>query len=101
MMIPVYQGAVMETSMIGDYGTWAAGLRKGGLLNSPYRLGDMKKDFAQWRKRARELVLERMAPPALAKPATVKTVEKRTYEGLDVELLQWDLGFGRPTEAVL
>lgn len=90
----------METSMIGDYGTWAAGLRKGGLIPSPHHLNDIK-DFARWRLWARELVLERMAPPAIAKPASVRTVATQRYEGLDIELLQWDLGYGRPTEAVM
>jgi dienelactone hydrolase len=86
--------------MIGAYGQWAAGLAAGELPGLSLRRGEYH-DVAAWRRAARQRLLERMAPPKVACPEEIETVEVATWDGLDVERLRWQLPYGPPTEAVL
>jgi len=90
----------MDETMIGAYGQWAAGLRrgKGGELSF---LRDQFRDVDTWRTTARRRVLERMAPPKVPAPTDVETVDTGEYDGLRFERLRWRLPYGPPTNAVL
>jgi len=90
----------MQATMIGDYGEWAAGLVGDGPAKLSFRRDEFV-DVEDWRRRARQRVIERLAPPALQTPTDVELVESGRHDGLDVELLRWDVGYGRATEAVL
>ena len=90
----------MEPTLIGAYGQWAVGLRENELPSLSFRREKFT-DPSQWRAMARQRVLERMAVPEVAAPKDVEVVEALRYDGLDVELLRWQLSYGPPTEAVL
>jgi dienelactone hydrolase len=86
-------------SIIGAYGTWAA-----GLVNQPPALSlrkDRWKSIGSWKAEALSKALELMAPPEVARPPSATTVKAYTYNGLDVEELTWQLPYGNRTEAVL
>lgn len=86
-------------SIIGNYGPWAAGIPEDPPLlsfrNSKYT------DLESWRtaaiNKARELV---SAPDLSDYTPEVKTISSHEYDGLVVEELQWQLPYGRTTEAI-
>ena len=85
--------------MLGAYGAWAArelGDGPGRLsLRSPGR-----RDLAAWRRDARERVGQLLAEPAAAAgDARVET--RATVDGLDVEVLSWQLPWGPRTSAAV
>lgn len=90
----------MDTTLIGEYGHWAVGLLERGLPRLSFRREEFT-DAEPWRAKARQCLLERLAAPKVATPAEVEVVEALEYEGLDVELLRWQLAYGPATEAVL
>ena len=86
-------------TMLGAYGAWAA--RELG--ERPGRLSlraDVYRDMAAWRRAARGRVSQLLAePPAEAADARVDT--RATVNGLDVEVLSWQLPWGPRTSACL
>lgn len=91
----------MSTSVIGAYGTWAAGL----VGTRPPRLSLRRKgsasSLAAWRRRALGRMMELLAPPAMPRIPKVRVVERGEYDGVAWEKLSWRLPWGPPTEAVL
>lgn len=86
-------------SMLGAYGAWAAG----ALGDGPGRLSLRRpgvRDLERWRRAARERVGQLVAEPA-GEAADVRTEARSTVDGLDVELLSWQLPWGPRTEACL
>jgi dienelactone hydrolase len=86
-------------SMLGAYGAWAAG----ELGEGPGRLSLRSaghRDVDDWRRIARERVSQLIAEPAGA-AADVRVENRQTREGLDVELLSWQLPWGPRTSACL
>ena len=86
-------------SMLGAYGAWATRVLGDGpgrlSLRSPGR-----RDLAAWRRDARERVGQLLAEPsAAAEDARVET--RATVDGLDVEVLSWQLPWGPRTSACL
>ena len=58
--------------------------------------------MVSWRKQALEKALELAAPPSLSIDIpSVTTKSKYQYQDLQIEELQWQLPYGRPTEAIL
>lgn len=88
-----------RTSLIGDYGQWAADL----VGEKAPTLSFRNKSFTsldQWRGKARKAVQERMAIPALGGVPRVTLVKQHEYDGLHIEELSWQLPYGRPTSAI-
>ena len=93
-------GLRASKSIIGAYGPWAA-----GLSNDPPELSFRKQNFNDvdsWRQQALEKALEIVSPPVIATELpSVTTKSKYQYQGLEIEELQWQLPYGRMTEAIL
>ena len=86
-------------SIIGIYGSWAA-----GLASEPPELSfrnDRWQDVENWRPAARAKTVELVAAPDIGGLPKVKLVREYEFDGLHVEELQWQLPVGRPTQAVL
>jgi dienelactone hydrolase len=88
------------TSLIGPYGSWAAGLTGKDLPSLSFRRKEWKKIEA-WRKTSKRRLAERLAIPGLEGDPEVMVVKEYSYDGLHVEELKWQLPYGRPTEAIL
>lgn len=87
-------------SIIGEYGPWAAGLAEDppGLSFRNPQWTDMN----HWRPQALTKTRELVAAPDLGEKTPEVTLKARyDYDGLTVEELQWQLPYGRPTEAIL
>lgn len=89
-----------DQSVVGIYGPWAA-----GNLNDPPVLSFRNQKFnniEEWRQRAMEKTLELVSAPALPmETPEVITKAEYQYDGLTIEELEWQLPYGRPTEAIL
>lgn len=85
-------------SIIGHYGTWAAGLRP-----NPPKLSlraNRNKSLDAWRKEALAKTLELVASPPMGEVPKVTVEKKYVFDGLEIEELSWQLPYGRPTKAV-
>lgn len=85
-------------SIIGQYGTWAAGLRP-----NPPELSlrtNRDKNLNAWRKEALTKAVELVASPPMGAVPRVTVEKKYDYDGLEIEELSWQLPYGRPTKAV-
>jgi dienelactone hydrolase len=88
-----------QRSIIGHYGPWAA-----TLVDDPAPLSFRNQkwsDIENWKKAAREKLLELLAAPDAGPPPRATIHKKYHYDGLEVEELSWQLPYGRPTEAIL
>jgi hypothetical protein len=90
----------VNMSIIGAYGPWAATLHKNKLPRQSFRNSTFK-DIEGWRKKTKQLLLERMSVPDIGNTPSVKVEKQYTFDGLDVEELSWQLPYGRPTKAML
>lgn len=89
-----------NTSIIGAYGNWAAGLTENKLPSLSFR----KKEFTNvdtWKKLARKRLLERLAIPDTGGLPKVTVKKQYSYDGLHIEELSWQLPYGPPTDALL
>jgi dienelactone hydrolase len=90
---------VLPKSIIGQYGQWAAGLQPDppelSFRNSKFR------DLESWRRQALDQTTQLVSPPRLPQLPEVSIIKKYQYQGLAIEELQWQLPYGRPTEAIL
>jgi dienelactone hydrolase len=87
-------------SIIGQYGEWAAGLTENKLPAFSFRKKEWP-DLEAWRKAAKKRVVERLAIPDIGKISKLSVVKQYSYDGLHIEELNWQLPYGRPTEAIL
>jgi hypothetical protein len=93
------EGATGRKGMLGAYGAWAA--RELG--DGPGRLSlraPGHRDVGAWRRTARERVGKLLAEPAGA-AADVRIETRATVDGLDIEVLSWQLPWGPRTSACL
>jgi len=90
----------VKETMIGPYGPFAAEriLGEGPPLLS-YR-NPRFGDLADWRAQAKAKALEIVAFPDTGETPKPEVVRRAEVDGLEVELLRWQLSFGPPTEAV-
>lgn len=89
-----------QTSLIGVYGAWAAGLIEKELPLLSFRRKEWK-DIKSWKPAAARRVLERLAVPDIGKAPEVEIIKSYTFDGLQIEELRWRLPYGRPTDAIL
>lgn len=87
-------------SIIGLYGEWATGLRKDELPSLSFRKKEWK-DVEAWRKAAKARAMERMAIPNIGTAPKVNLVKKYEYDGLQIEEINWQLPYGRQTDAIV
>ncbi len=88
-----------QTSIIGQYGPWAA-----ALLQEPAGLSFRQpkyKNVADWRTQALEKAKAYIGIPDIGGEPKVTVHRKYVYDGLEIEELSWQLPYGRPTEAIL
>ena len=88
-----------STSLIGQYGPWAA-----SLMPDPPRLSfrlSHQKDIHTWKEKARSKVEEFLGAPDVKNIPKAQIEKKYSYDGLDIEELSWQLPYGRPTKAIL
>jgi dienelactone hydrolase len=87
-----------EKSVIGHYGPWANSL----LPKTPplsFR-NEKHTDLKKWQAEALAKTKELIAAPERIKTPKVTVEKKYIFDGLEIEELSWDLGYGRPTKAV-
>lgn len=87
-------------SIIGSYGHWANSFNENKLPAFSFR----RKEWASletWRVAAKKRLTARLAIPDIGKTPQVHVVKKYAYDGLHIEELNWQLPYGRPTEAIL
>lgn len=95
------QEAGVRPNMTGVYGPW---LSKFVLGDGPGRLSFRTgkwDDINQWRETARRRVTECLAPVDLGGRPEVRVESRYRYDGLDIEVLSWQLPMGPRTQAVL
>ncbi len=90
-----------RVNQVGSYGPWLADEVLGeGPGRLSFRNGKWK-SVEQWQQAARKRVLECIAPVQLGATPVVTVTGRTTYDGLDIEVLSWQLPMGPRTEAVL
>ena len=85
-----------KTSLIGLYGSWAAGLMEEKLPSLSLRRAEFN-NVTDWKKIARARLVDRLGIPNLGNPKVVVN-KKYEYDGLALEELSWQLPSGRPTD---
>ncbi len=87
-------------SIIGNYGPWAA-----DLANDPLPLSfrnNAWSDIESWKEKALAKTKELVVAPPKGDEIPKSTIKKTyEYDGLIVEELEWQLPYGRKTEAIL
>ena len=87
-------------SIIGQYGSWADNLSAHPPILSFRNPGWSNID--SWREEAMAKTEELISAPNLGRETPkVKIKASYSYDGLGIEELQWQLPYGRPTEALL
>jgi len=98
--MPGAREQAVKRNMIGAYGDFLADLLGRALPELSFRdpkFGDLK----AWRTEAKRKTLELIAQPDLGSAPRVQVVDRRTVDGLEVEILRWQLPAGPHTDAVL
>lgn len=89
-----------EQSLIGVYGTWAAGLTQNRLPDFSFR-NKKWNNPEKWKKAAVKRLRERLAIPVIKGTPEIKHIRAYDYDGLHIEEISWQLPYGRPTEAIV
>jgi dienelactone hydrolase len=87
-------------SMIGLFGPWAAQISQDKIPSLSFRQ-DSYTDPIAWQTMARKAVKDRMGIPDTGSVPEVKITREFEYDGLLIKEMQWQLPYGRPTEAIL
>lgn len=87
-------------SIIGLYGEWAASITDNKLPSHSFRRKEWS-NLEAWRKAAKKRVIERLAIPDIGQTPKVNVIKQYSYDSLHIEELNWQLPYGRPTEAIL
>jgi dienelactone hydrolase len=91
--------ATGRKSMLGAYGAWAARELGEGPGRLSLRSSD-RRDMDGWRRSARVRVSDLLAEPP-GEAADVRIETRATVDGLDIEVLSWQLAWGPRTSACL
>jgi dienelactone hydrolase len=93
---------MVQPNMIGAYGPWAAAIAGDGPARLSFRNAAFRsEDLGTWRSRARQRLGACLLQPDTGGVPKAVLQHKFTFDGLDVEHLQWQLPYGPPTEAYL
>jgi dienelactone hydrolase len=90
----------LDLNMVGAYGAF---LEQLGAAHDPGLLSFRRPEFTDveaWRAQAREKALECLVLPDSGGTPQAEVLEKSVVEGVEAELLRWQLPYGPPTEAV-
>ena len=91
---------VTRPNMVGAYGPWFSEKVLGdGPARLSFRTGRWK-SLDEWRKAAREVAWERIAPVDQGGKPDVRVESIQEFDGLHIERLSWQLPGGPRTEAV-
>ena len=88
-----------EKSIIGNYGQWAASLKK-EIPALSFR-NQTSANLNSWKKEALTIASEHLSSPVISRVPSVTIERKYVYDGLEIEELSWQLPYGRATKAVL
>jgi dienelactone hydrolase len=89
-----------QLTMIGLYGPWAASLTANKLPSFSFRNPEWT-DIETWKPKARRQVMDRMSIPDIGGLPEVRVIKEFEFDGLLIQELEWQLPYGRPTEATL
>ncbi|HKZ38095.1 MAG TPA: hypothetical protein VJ184_10610, partial [Chryseolinea sp.] len=89
-----------SSSIIGAYGSWAAGLNENKLPSLSFRNIDFT-NVEAWKKIARNRLTERLAIPEIGGLPKVTVKKQHSYDGLHIEEVSWQLPYGPPTDAII
>ena len=89
-----------NSSIIGLYGPWAASLTENKLPSLSFRRNEFN-NVETWRSKAKQRLTDRMSIPEIGGLPNVTVKKKYEYDGLHIEELNWQLPYGRATEAIL
>jgi len=87
-------------SIIGLYGDWANSINKNKLPTLSLRRKEWS-DLEAWKTVAKGRVADRLAIPEIGGLPKVNVSKQYVFDGLHIEELNWQLPYGRPTEAIL
>ncbi len=96
---PGIQNPDGTTNLIGSYGNWAAKTNQ-SLPSLSFRRKEYK-NLENWRKKAKQQVLDTIAMPDIGELPNVRINKQYTYDGLHIEEISWDMPYGQPAEAIL
>lgn len=88
-----------DPSIIGQYGAWSV-----DQMQEPAQLSFRRDDAGSldtWRPKALAKATDLIGSPKRLAPGNVTTKRTLQHDGLTIEELQWQLPYGRPTEALL
>jgi dienelactone hydrolase len=89
-----------NTSIIGSYGSWAAGLIDKELPSFSFRRKSWK-NIEKWKKTAKKRFAERLSVSDLGGIPEVSVSKQYSYDGLNIEELRWALPDGGYSDAIL
>src|SRR5262245_11316243 len=93
---------MVQPNMIGAYGPWAAGIADDGPARLSFRSAAFRPDdLGTWRTRARQRLGACLLQPDTGGVPKAELQHRFTFDGIDVEHLQWQLPYGPATEAYL
>lgn len=87
-------------NMLGGYGAWAASI----VGDQPGRLSFLQAgvdNVDTWRKSAQARVMECLAQPETQTLADARVDAIESHDGLTIERISWQLGYGPRTQAIL
>jgi dienelactone hydrolase len=88
-----------QPNMLGAFGPWAAGLAGDGPGRLSFRRTELD-DVDTWRRRGRARLEDCLLMPAIEMVRPPSVEHRFQYDGVDIEMLRWQLPYGPPTEAV-
>ncbi len=97
---PLGGDTAVKPNLLGAYGNWAAGLVGDG----PGRLSPRRAEWSDrdaWREAARARFGELLLQPERPFVPEADVLDRACADGVEAELLQWQLPYGPPTQAVL
>ncbi len=94
------ENAEDQLTVIGLYGPWAASLTANKLPSFSFRNSEWT-DPELWRPKARRQAMDRMSIPEIGGLPELRVIQEFEFDGLLIQELQWQLPYGRATEATL
>jgi dienelactone hydrolase len=88
-------------NMLGEFGPWARDLLGEGPARLSFRRPEFdRRKLVEWREKARARLRECIAMPESGGVPRAEVVRRAELDGVEAELLRWQLPYGPPSEAV-